>query len=654
MKKAPTTGAPAEGITRKDFLNGLLCSAGAAMLPVTVARALDMGPDATAEEYFLSRGIGQSDPRYYPPALTGMRGSHPGSFEAGHSLRDGARWDDAGAAADTGEHYDLIVVGGGISGLSTAYFFRRLHGPESRILILDNHDDFGGHAKRNEFTAGGKTLIGYGGTQSIEALALYTPEAMGLLRELGIDIKRFEQYYDQSFRTTHGLRTASFFDRGEFGTDALCPEHDSSSYFRLKVDRAQFEAFLARAPLASQAKRDLRRLQFEKVDYLAGKSTAEKIALLKRISVKEFLEKYVRVHPDVLKYYQQRPHGLFGVGIDAVAALSGLWFLPEGVASGLALSGEMFEEMGNEPYIYHFPDGNASIARLLVRSLVPACASGSTMEDIVTARMNYAALDQSASRVRIRLNSTAVRVKHTGDPATADGVDVTYVSAGKAYRARGAKVVLACWNMVIPYLCPEMPQVQRDGLAYCVKVPLVYVTVQVRNWMALKKLGVGTVYCPSSYFSEVNMDFPVSIGDYHYTKRPEDPCLIHLVRTPCKPGLSTKEQHRAGRAELFTTPFATFEQQVHEQLGRMFGPGGFDPARDIQAITINRWPHGYAYDYSTLWDPEWPEDKAPHIVGRQPFGRIAIANADSGAVAETSSAIEQALRACREVLAMPT
>src|SRR5579872_2120492 len=461
MKKAPTTGAPAEGITRKDFLNGLLCSAGAAMLPVTVARALDMGPDATAEEYFLSRGIGQSDPRYYPPALTGMRGSHPGSFEAGHSLRDGARWDDAGAAADTGEHYDLIVVGGGISGLSTAYFFRRLHGPESRILILDNHDDFGGHAKRNEFTAGGKTLIGYGGTQSIEALALYTPEAMGLLRELGIDIKRFEQYYDQSFRTTHGLRTASFFDRGEFGTDALCPEHDSSSYFRLKVDRAQFEAFLARAPLASQAKRDLRRLQFEKVDYLAGKSTAEKIALLKRISVKEFLEKYVRVHPDVLKYYQQRPHGLFGVGIDAVAALSGLWFLPEGVASGLALSWEMFEEMGNEPYIYHFPDGNASIARLLVRSLVPACASGSTMEDIVTARMNYAALDQSASRVRIRLNSTAVRVKHTGDPATADGVDVTYVSAGKAYRARGAKVVLACWNMVIPYLCPEMPQVQR-------------------------------------------------------------------------------------------------------------------------------------------------------------------------------------------------
>ncbi|MBS0419843.1 MAG: FAD-dependent oxidoreductase [Proteobacteria bacterium] len=640
-------------ITRKDFLNGIAWTAGAAMLPAAVTRALESGPDASAEEYFLSQGIGPSDPRYYPPALTGMRGSHPGSFETGHALRDGTHWDEVGAASETGEHYDLIVVGGGISGLSTAYFFRKLRGPKSKILILDNHDDFGGHAKRNEFTVGGKTLIGYGGTQSIEALSLYTPEAMGLLRELGIDIQRFEKYYDQNFRRSHGLRASCFFDRGAFGVDKLCAQRADSVHFGTPTDPHDLEAFLAAAPLAEQAKRDLRRLHFEKVDYLAGKSAAQKKAVLEHISIKTFLEQHAHVHADVVKYYQQRTHGLFGVGIDAVPALSGLWFMPEGVKTGLALSDES-GEMGAEPYIYHFPDGNASIARMLVRALVSGAAPGSTMEDIVTARMNYAALDQASSGVRIRLNSTAVRVKHVGDPAKAEAVDVVYVNAGKAHRVRGAKVVLACWNVVIPYLCPEMPQAQREGLAYCVKVPLVYGTVAIQNWNSLKRLGAGTVYCPASYFSEVNMDFPVSIGSYHYTQTPDDPCLIHLVRTPCKPGLSTKEQHRAGRAELFTTPFETFEHHVRDQLGRMFAAGGFDPARDIRGITINRWPHGYAYDYSTLWDPQWLEGQAPHLIGRKPFGRIAIANADSGAVAETSSAIEQALRACREVLAMPS
>ena len=640
-------------ITRKDFLNGLVWSAGAALLSPSVSRAFQAGPDDADEEYFLAQGISPADPRYYPPALTGMRGSHSGSFAAGHALRDGMRWDDPAAVFDTGEEYDLIVVGAGISGLATAYFFRKLHGPRSKILLLDNHDDFGGHAKRNEFNVAGRTLIGYGGTQSIEVLSDYTPEAMGLLRELGIDIQRFEKYYDQSFRRAHGLKSCCFFDRETFGVDRLCPVQNDSVYFARPIAHADLEAFLAQAPLAEAAKRDLRRMHFEKVDYLKGKSRTEKIALLKRITLRAFLEQHVHAHPDVLKYYQQQPHGLYGVGIEAVPALSGIWFMPQGVKDGLALPREAIDIGYNEPYIYHFPDGNASIARLLVRSLVPAAAAGSTMEDIVTARMNYALLDQADAPVRIRLNSTAVRARHVGDPEQAQAVEVVYVVGGNARRVRASKVVLACWNTVIPYLCPELPQPQREALAYCVKVPLVYGTVAVRNWTALKKLGVGTVYCPGSYFSEVNMDFPVSLGDYRYPRSVDEPCLIHLVRTPCKPGLSTKEQHRAGRAELFTTPFATFEYHVRDQFKRMLGAGGFEAERDIAAITINRWPHGYAYDYSTLWDPEWKEGEAPHVLGRKTFGRIAIANADSGGEAETSIAIEQALRACREVLRLP-
>jgi spermidine dehydrogenase len=640
-------------IARRDFLNGMAWVAGAALVPTGVATALDPGPDASAEEYFLSQGILPADPRYYPPALRGMRGSHPGSFEIGHALRDGSRWD--GAAADSGEHYDLVIVGGGISGLAAAYFFRKFHGPQSKILVLDNHDDFGGHAKRNEFSNAGRTTIACGGTLTIEELQLYTPEAMELLRELGIDIRRFEKYYDQGFRKTHGLKAACFFDRSAFGVDRLCPQQSDSVYSPdTHFDPKDIETFIAQAPLAPQARQDLQRLYFSRIDYLAGKSRAEKTALLEQVSLKGFLEQHVRVHPDVVKYYQQITNGWQGVGIDATAALENLWFLPPAVTAGLGLQAEAAGELSGQPYIYHFPDGNASIARLLVRALVPGAAPGSTMEDIVTARVNYAALDRATAKVRIRLNSTAVRVQHSGDPATAKSVAVTYVNNGKPYRVAASRAILACWNMVIPYLCPELPAAQRQALAYGVKIPLVYTNVQLRNWSALKNLGVGTVYCPASYFSEVDMDYPVSIGDYHYPRSPQEPCVLRLERIPCRPGLPAKEQHRAGRAELFTTSFATFEHHVRDQLGRMFAAGGFDPDRDILGITVNRWPHGYAYSYSTLYDPEWPAGKAPHIIGRQRFGRVAIANADSGAEAETSVAIREALRACREVLSVST
>jgi spermidine dehydrogenase len=603
-----------------------------------------------SEEHFLAQGIAPSDPRYYPPSLTGLRGSHPGSFEVAHALRDAGKWDERTAAQSLNENYDLVVVGGGISGLAAAYFFRQLRGDHARILILDNHDDFGGHAKRNEFSAAGRTLIGYGGTQSIEGVRMYPPEARRLLRELGIDIRRFERYYDQGFRSRHGLKAASFFDRSQFGVDKLCIRESTSVHFVHAPDRAETEAFIAAAPLADEAKRDLGRLYFGAEDYLPGRTVDAKISLLEHMSLRDFLNRHVRVHQDLLRYYQQLTHGSYGIGIDGVSARSGSFAMPPGMTAGLGLKADAADGFGSEPYIYHFPDGNASIARLLVRKLAPGSAPGTTMEDIVTARMNYSMLDLPAAPVRIRLNSTAVRVRHEGDPASASTVEVTYVNAGRAYRIRSRRAILACWNVIIPYLCQEMPETQRDALSYCVKVPLVYGTVLLSNWRPLKKLGVASAYCAGSYFSEVNMDFPVSLGDYRYTSSPDDPCLLHLVRAPGSPGAKIKDQFRAGRAELFATSFATFEHHVKDQLGRMFGAGGFDPDRDIQAITVNRWPHGYAYEYSTLWDPVWPHGKAPNEIGRQRFGRIAIANSDAGAVAETYSAIAQAWRAANELL----
>jgi spermidine dehydrogenase len=217
---------------------------------------------------------------------------------------------------------------------------------------------------------------------------------------------------------------------------------------------------------------------------------------------------------------------------------------------------------------------------------------------------------------------------------------------------RGKKCVLACWGTVIPYICPELPEAQKKALAYGVKVPIVYTNVVVANWTSFRQLGFSEVYAPGSYHSRVNLDLPVSIGAYHCARTPEDPIVLHLVRTPCRPGLPARDQHRAGRMELQTTTFATFEREIRGQLARILGPGGFDPARDIRAITVNRWAHGYAYQYNSLFDAFWLDGGAlPCVAGRRPLGRIAIANADAAAYAYTDAAIDQAYRAVAEVTA---
>ena len=617
-------------ITRRDFLNGV---------GVTITGSLF---SASPMRVFGLEG-GSS---HYPPALTGLRGSHDGSWEIAHEMREGKSWDELGPGAETGESYDLAVVGGGISGLAAAYFFLKQAGPGARILVLDNHDDFGGHAKRNEFQSGKRLLIGYGGSQSIDTPSGFSSESMGLLEELGIDLDRFTTAFDGSLYRGLGLGRAEFFDRETFGVDLLIRRADSS-----------WAEHASRIPLPEAARRNLVRLHEDQTtDYMPGLPPSEKLARLNALSYLAYLRDYVKVDPMVLTYLYRRSNGLFGIGIDGVPALRAFRLEYPGF-EGLGLERGISGRMGGEakpgtkddPYIYHFPDGNASIPRLLVRSLVPAAASGGTMDDVVDAKFDYGKLDDAGSNVRIRLSSTVVRVLHKGSPETAKEVEVTYVRDGEARRVRARHVVLACWNSVIPYLCPEIPEGQRKALSYAVKVPLTYTNVCIKNWTSFEKLGISSVSCPGSYFASVSLDFPVSLGSYQCPRSPDGPMVLHLTRTPASPGLSPKEQFQAGRYELLSTTFETFERNIRDQLGRILGAGGFDPARDIEAITVNRWPHGYAYEYAYLGEPDWTESDKPCILGRRPFGLVTIANSDAGGEAYVDCAIDQAYRAVAEI-----
>jgi spermidine dehydrogenase len=597
-----------------------------------------------------------------------MRGSHPGSFEVAHRVRDGAQ-DAFGNVEDTGESYDLVVVGGGISGLAAAYFFRKQAGPKARILILDNHDDFGGHAKRNEFQFEGRTLVDLGGTEFIEAPSSYPPEAAALLRELGIDVSLADKVFDHELYRSLNLRGGIFFDKETFGTDRLVtgdrhvPEPVRGFAYRNLPselaapggDRSRVTAYMSRTPLDERAKQEIAKLFCDPVDYLPGQTRSEKIQTLSNISYLDFLTDIVEVHPDVVKFFGTWNTSYQGIAIDSTIALHAHYSGLPGLR-GMGL-GSRFEYQGRAyREDFHFPDGNASLARSLVRALVPRVAPGKDMNDIVTARFDYGRLDEASSPVRIRLSSVAVNVHHVGDSASSKEVAITYVNSGRARRVRAGSCVLACYNALIPQLCPEFPQAQKDALSNAIRTPLVSTSVLIRDWRSFHALGLKSAYCPGMYHSGLRLTYPVSIGNYRCPKSPDEPMLVHLYRVPIDQNLPAYEQPRAGKRELLSTSFATFEREIRGQLGRVLSAGGFDPARDIEAITVNRWPHGYASPHDPKsrlhsWARDsWPEEKRHWVKGRARLGRISIANSDAGASAMSEAAIAQAYRAVDELM----
>ena len=580
----------------------------------------------------------------YPPALTGLRGSHPGSFDVAHGIRDGRRFDVADLPIE--ESFELVVVGAGISGLSAAWFFRQAH-PGATILLLDNHDDFGGHAKRNEFTVGGRFLLGYGGSEALQSPeALYGPEAKAMLLALGIDYHRFERYFDTELYPSFGLSRGVFFTKEAFGEDRLV----TGDPMRMVADdippdrmheRAP-EAFIADFPVSASARAQLLELYTSTRDPFPDLSETETIQLLSRVSYRDYMQTVWGLVDEAADTFQGRSHDFFAIGIDDVSAFAAMETGYPGFAGmTLARDPRAAAEM-DEPYIYHFPDGNASIARAIVRSLVPAVAPGDSMEDLVTARFDYGTLDADGAATRLRLQATGVHVRnHDG------GVDVGYVRDGQLHRVRAARAILAGYHMMIPSIMPELPATQRRALRANVKAPLSYTKVAVRDWHPWVRLGVHEITNPMGFFSRLKLDYPVSIGDYRCPRAPDEPMVLHLVHVPTVPnrGLSTADARRAARQLLYDTSFEDFEFHVRDELTRMLAAGGFDADRDIAAITVNRWGHGYSYSGEGLS----PEEDRPYEVARARRGRVAFANADAVWAPMASAAIAQGHRAVQDL-----
>ena len=466
-------------ISRRDVIHGIGTITAGAIAAKTTA-----SPFTSDEKNRAASNLATAMPSGgYPPAYTGMRGNHPGSFEVAHQLARAGQNAWGNVSHSDSQLYDLVVVGGGISGLSAAHFYQKQN-PDARILILDNHDDFGGHAKRNEFQIGDRTLIGYGGSSFLEQPSDYSDIVNNLLHDLGVDLKRFETTFDQGFYKRHGLRAGLHFSREKWNTDRTVPfSGPFFDYLPMATTTLSVEESIDQMPISAAAKKEFLHLFTVEEDQMPEIKADAKKRYLSSISYRDFLSRHLDItEPEVFAVLQDLAVDP-GMGIEAVDAYLAMYYsgLPGWYAAGLPDDSDEYD-----PLVHRFPDGNASIARLLVRSLIPDVAPGSSMEDIVTAHFDYSMLDNASSAVKVRLNSTVTGVHHDGNPESARTVHISYVQNDAAQQVTARGVVLACNNSIIPYLCPELPEIQKEALATQVKQPIMMTNVALRNWHAWK------------------------------------------------------------------------------------------------------------------------------------------------------------------------
>lgn len=616
-------------ITRRDFLNSTLLASGGALLhsispaQLMAQRASDAGGQAN-DDWTGYGGVGD---------YANSNGNTMAVLEAGHQIRDGNFESLPENVIDTGETYECVVVGGGISGLAAALIFQRKAGAGKSCLVLDNHPIFGGEAKRNEFMVDGHRLVAHQGSALFQVNYPYSFIAR-FYESIGLKPLRLEYQKWAGPDPEIPLTTTPYLASAPYGL-----------YFGAKFGQPQgvwltepWGKKLEGAPISPKAREEWLKTQSPgqaQVPQYRGDAISRR---LDTITLEDHLmEKYGISRETVRAFLSIDEGGAFGLGADALSGYT---------AYAFDALGPLADE---EPQM--FPDGNSGIARLIVKTMIPEAIAGErSLENICRNSVDFAALDRAGAPTRIRLGSTAVWVKHDGDASKSKAVTIAYSKAGKTYRLKARSVVMAGGSWTTKHVVRDLPDDRKDAYAQFYRSPCMVANVAVRNWRFLYKMGISGAQWFEGIGTYLQVRKLALCGVDSPTVGPDSPVVLTIKVLYPRPGRTAEEQGHLGRAEMISTPFLEYERQIRQQFSEMFARSGFDASRDIAGIILNRWGHAYASPAPGFYFGKDGKPAPGDVLRAAPFGRIAFANVDLSGMPDHKSSIIEADRAVGQLL----
>jgi spermidine dehydrogenase len=620
-------------ITRRDFLGSTLLASGAMLLgSLTPAELL-----AEADEFTGYGGVGE---------YSASNGNTWAVLQAGHKIRDAAYGPHSKDIVDTGEMYDCVIVGGGISGLAAALFYQRQAGRNAKCLVLENHPIFGGEAKQNEFLVDGKRLIAHQGSAIYQ---LHEPQTF-LARfydSIGLTAPKLTYQKWAGPQPEIPLSRTPYdavgMDIGQYGFWFGAKFGHKSGLWVMDPVRRKLEG----APISDSARTEWLR-------FLTGQSVSSKpfeppkvegdaaSRYLDSITLEQHLmERFALSQEAVRAFLSPVEGGGSGLGPDALSAYADYAF-------------EMLHPIPDETggLDQMFPGGNSTIARLMVKSLIPSAIDGpDTVESVCQKTVNFDALDQTDALARMRLGSTVFGVRHDGDPAKSSTVSVSYEKNGKLYRVKARSVVMAggCWTT--KHIVLDLPETHRRAYSQFYRSPCMMANVAVRNWRFLYKMGMSGCRWFGGLGDYMEVRKLALTGMEDPTISPDSPVVLSVKVLYSYPGYSTEDQGHRGRGEMLSTSFRDYERRLRQQFADMFASAGFDAQRDIAGIILNRWGHAYLNPQPGFFFGKDGKPAPREILRQAPFGRIAFANTDLAGAMDHRFSILEAQRAVNQLLA---
>jgi spermidine dehydrogenase len=632
-------------ITRRDFLNGTSIGMGAMLLGAGVPNALSSAPGYPNSGYAPKASVGQD---WYGYGGVGdyalSHGNTPEVVNTAHSLV-GADFTKLTKNLAVDEEYDVVIVGGGMAGLGAAWHFKKHAKPGQGCLLLDNHPVFGGVAKENEFSVEGETLLAPQGANSFFMPPVTSdPEAVtgdaryyaefNIPREL-----QLQQW--QSKKKPLNFSPDNYLHLYWLAENNVDVGHFFADKNRQQLAKNIWQNNFRDTPYTEQQRASLQAFRNSRHEGLQDNMVAR---ALDQMSYRDYIKQNFPSAIGGAQIEDPFLAGAFGLGGDAISA----W-----VAKSVQMPGTLSQQEFEQPLPERcsFPGGNSGFARYFLKNIIPHAIAGSyELDDIITGKIDTTSLDKSGQRIRIRLGSTALNVGHESKPDSAEAVRIVYKQGGQTRTVRAKSVVMASGGWINRHVIQDLPAEIDQAYQQFNHAPFMVANVALSNWRFLDKLGITACRWDEGFGASCNIRQPMLVGRHQPPLDPEKPAVLTFYVPFHRPGLSVKEQVSAGRMELFSTSYASYEKQIIQQMNRLFAASGFFPKRDVRGIILNRWGHAFVTPEPGFFF-DTPDSTAPRNIVMKGYGRIAFGHGELEGFQHWGPAADQGRRAMTEALA---